>query len=220
MPVDVVIFDIDGTLIDSVDQHAAAWAETFEHFGRQVAFEEVRAQIGKGGDQLMPVFLSKAMIEDEGESIEQFRGELFKRKYLDALRPFPSVPALFERIRASGKRPVLASSAKADELERYAKIAGIQHLIDGAASSDDAEQSKPAPDIFQAALKKAAVAPADAVVIGDSPYDAQASSAASVRSIGVLCGGFAEAHLRAAGYVAIYQDPEDLLRNFDRSILA
>ena len=220
MPVQAVIFDIDGTLIDSVDQHAAAWVETFSHFGRSVTFEDVRKQIGKGGDQLMPVFLSDAFIDQHGQEVESFRGDLFKRKYLDSLRPFPCVPALFQRLRAAGARTVLASSAKADEIERYEQIAGIATLVDEAASSDDAENSKPAPDIFQVALEKAGVGPSEAVVIGDSPYDAEAASKAGMKCIGVLCGGFAEADLRAAGYAAIYRDPEDLLRNLDQSILA
>ena len=126
MPIQVVIFDIDGTLIDSVDQHAAAWVEALGHFGHEVSFQAVRAQIGKGGDQLMPVFLSPDFIEQQGEALERFRGDLFKRRYLDSLRPFPGVPQLFERLRAAGKRPVLASSAKAEELERYKAIAGIE----------------------------------------------------------------------------------------------
>lgn len=215
MPIRGVVFDIDGTLIDSVDQHATAWVETLKHFGREAGFDEVRAQIGKGGDQLMPVFLSRRFIAEQGEAVERFRSDLFKRRFLSRLRPFPFVPALFEQIRRRGARTVLASSAKGDELERYKKIAGIQSLVDEAASSDDAEQSKPAPDIFLAALRKAKLAAEDAVAIGDSPYDAQAATAAGMKAIGVLCGGFAEPDLRAAGCSMIYRDPEHLLTNFD-----
>ncbi len=111
-----VIFDVDGTLIDSVDGHAAAWQETLARYGRVVPFEEVRSQIGKGGDQLMPVFLPKEMVERLGEQIERERLDLFKAKYLPRVRPFPEVRALFERIGADGKRIVLASSAKGEEL--------------------------------------------------------------------------------------------------------
>ena len=176
----------------------------------------MRAQIGKGGDQLMPVFLSKAFIAERGEEVETFRSDLFKRQYLDGLRPFPGVPALFARLRQHGLRALLASSAKAEELERYKQIAGIERLVDEAASSDDAERSKPAPDIFVAALRKARLPPESAVAIGDSPYDAQAATAAGMRAIGVLCGGFPEDDLRAAGCAAIYPDPEALLREFPR----
>ena len=183
-----------------------------KHFGRPVEFEEVRAQIGKGGDQLMPVFLSKAFIAERGEAVEQFRSDLFKRRFLSGLRAFPGVRALFERLRGDGIQIVLASSAKGEELKRYEKIAGVDGLVDDSASSDDAEKSKPAPDIFLAALHKANVPAPLALVIGDSPYDAQAASAAGMKSLGVLCGGFAEGELRAAGCATVYQDPEDLLR--------
>jgi len=216
-----VIFDVDGTLIDTVDLHAAAWVETFRRYGREVSHDEVRGQIGKGGDQLMPVFLPADLIERQGEEIEAFRKELFKRDYLPRARPFPGVRPLFERIRAAGQHIVLASSGKADEVEHYKKLADIADLIDDATSSDDAERSKPYPDIFQAALGRIApIGPEDAVVVGDTPYDAEAAGKAGLRTVGVLCGGFPERDLRAAGCMAIYRDPEDLLRNYERSPLA
>ena len=215
-----VIFDIDGTLIDSVDLHAAAWAGTFRHFGIEVAHDEVRSQIGKGGDQLMPVFLPGDVLERRGEEIEAYRGDLFKRDYLPKARAFPGVRALLERIRAAGQTVALASSGKADEVERYQEIAGIADLVQAVTTSDDAERSKPHPDIFVAALRRIApVTAAEAVVVGDSPYDAQAARKAGLATVGVLCGGFAEADLRAAGCVAVYRDPEDLLRHYHRSPL-
>src|SRR5918912_1673977 len=102
-----VIFDIDGTLVDTVDLHADAWVETFRHFGVEVGRDAVRSQIGKGGDQLMPVFLSREMLEQRGEEIDRFRGDLFKREYLPRARAFPGVRELFERIRAAGQTIVL-----------------------------------------------------------------------------------------------------------------
>ena len=215
-----IIFDIDGTLIDSVDGHAAAWVDTFRHLGMEVAFDAVRAQIGKGGDLLMPVFLEPDRIEREGREIERFRGDLFKRSYLPQVRAFPAVRALFERIRGDGKLIVLASSAKADELERYAGIAGIADLVDASTSSSDAAHSKPYPDIVQAAVEKAGVAPSEAIMVGDTPYDAEAAWGAGVQTVGVLCGGFPEASLKGAGCVAIYRDPADLLARYEASPLA
>jgi HAD superfamily hydrolase (TIGR01509 family) len=215
-----VIFDIDGTLVDSVDLHASAWVDTFRHFGLDVAHDAVRSQIGKGGDQLMPVFLSREMLEERGEEIEQFRSDLFKREYLPKVRAFPGVRELFERIRAAGQTVVLASSCKEDELEHYEEIAGVKDLVQAATTSSDAERSKPHPDIFQAALERIApVTAAEAVVVGDSPYDAEAAAKAGLPTVGVLCGGFPEKDLRAAGCVAVYRDPEDLLRHYDRSPL-
>jgi HAD superfamily hydrolase (TIGR01509 family) len=214
-----VIFDIDGTLVDSVDLHARAWQEAFAHFGHQVEFSAVRSQIGKGGDQLMPVFLSKKEIDSRGEEIEEYRSKLYKQQYLPKVRGFPEVRQLIERIKGNGFQVALASSAKSDELQTYKRIAGVENLIDEETSADDAAKSKPHPDIFKAALDRLGVAASEAIVVGDSPYDAQAAGKIGLRTIGVLCGGFPEADLRQAGCIAIYRDPADLLRRFDPSVL-
>ena len=215
-----VIFDIDGTLVDSVDLHAKAWQEAFRHFGREFPFERVRYQIGKGGDQLMPVFLSPQELERFGDDLEKYRGELFKQEYLPGVRPFPRVRELFERLRADGRRIALASSAKEDEVKVYKKIADIGDLVEEQTSADDAERSKPHPDIFEAALERLGdVGPEEACVVGDTPYDAQAAGKIGLRTVGLLCGGFPEEDLRAAGCVEIYKDPADLLARYEESLL-
>jgi HAD superfamily hydrolase (TIGR01549 family) len=215
-----VIFDVDGTLVNSVDLHAQAWVDAFQEFGHQISFGAVREQIGKGGDQLLPVFLSQDQLADYGEALNQRRGEILKERYLSQIKPFDDVRALFERIRGAGLRIVLASSAKADELQTYKKIAQIEELTDAETSSDDAARSKPEPDIFQAALRKLGdISPDHIIVVGDTPYDAQAAAKAGLRTVGVLCGGFAEHALREAGCIAIYRNPADLLVQFDRTPL-
>ncbi|MCY0389109.1 HAD family hydrolase [Robbsia sp. Bb-Pol-6] len=214
------IFDIDGTLIDSVDLHASAWQEAFAKFGHDVTFEQARSQIGKGGDQLLPVFLSDAEQADHGEELEAWRGKHFKSRYLPMVRSFSAVPDLLRRVRDSGMKVAVASSAKQDELEVYLDIAGVKDLVDVTTSSEDAERSKPAPDIFQVALQKLGIAASDAVAIGDTPYDAQAAGKAGMHTIGVLCGGFTEASLREGGCVAVYPGPGALLACFDASPLA
>jgi HAD superfamily hydrolase (TIGR01509 family) len=203
------IFDVDGTLVDSVDLHAIAWQEALEHFGHHVTFEQSRSQIGKGGDQLIPVFLSEA---------EQ--RNLFKSKYLPLVRPFSAVPELLRRVRDAGIKIAVASSAKMSELEVYLEIACVRDLVDVATSSEDAEQSKPAPDVFQVALKKLGLAGPDAVAIGDTPYDAEAAGKARIPTIGLLCGGFSEADLRKGGCVAVYPGPAALLACIGASPLA
>lgn len=214
-----VIFDVDGTLIDSVDLHAQAWKEAFKHFGKDIPYQQVRHQIGKGGDQLMPVFLTAAELEEFGKRLEEFRGELFKREFLDRVRVFPKVRELFQRIKADDKQIALASSAKEEELAVYKRIAHIDDLVEEEASSDDAEKSKPHPDIFAAALDHLEVEAAAAIAIGDTPYDAEAAGKLGIRTIGLLCGGFPEAELLGAGCAAIYDDPEDLLARYDESVL-
>lgn len=216
-----VIFDVDGTLVDTNDLHAASWADAFRHFGHDVSQERIRHEIGKGGDTLMPALLPRDLVERQGKDIEAFRKDLFMREYLPRARAFPEVPALFRRIRAAGKRIVLASSSSAEEVARYKEIAGIADLIDGATTKDDAEHSKPYPDIFRAALGRIAPIPAeDAIVVGDTPYDAEAAEEAGVRAVGLLCGGFPADELRRAAFVALYRDPADLLAHYEHSPLA
>ena len=213
-----VIFDIDGTLVDSVDLHAEAWQVALKRFGKNVSFAEVRRQIGKGGDQLLPVFLSQRELEKFAEELEQYRSKLFKKEYLSRVTAFPAVRQLFERMRQEQKRVALASSAKEDELKTYKTIAGIDDLIEAETSSDDAEKSKPYPDIFQAALAELGdIAPYKVLVVGDTPYDAQAAGKANLRTLGLLCGGWNEEDLRQAGCIAIYRDPADLLAHYDDS---
>ena len=218
--VKAVIFDIDGTLIDSVDRHAAAWQEALRHFGHDLPYEKVREQIGKGGDLLMAALLPEDEVRRRGKEIEEYRLDLFKREYLPQVKPFPMVRELFERIKADGLRIALASSAKEEELERYKEIAGIANLLEAETSSDDAERSKPHPDIFEAALARLeGIEAADAIAVGDTPYDAQAAGKVGLRTIGLLCGGWPERELRRAGCIAIDRDPADLLRHYDESPL-
>lgn len=216
-----LIFDIDGTLLDSVELHAQAWHEAFQHFGHEVPVEKIRMQIGKGGDQLLPVFLSQEEIEKRGKEIEKYRGDLFKRKYLSQVKPFAGVRDLFEKALSAGLKLALASSAKGDELEDYKRIAHIEDLLHAETSSADAEKSKPHPDIFEAALRKLGpeIGPDDVLVVGDSPYDAEAAMRAGVRTVCVRCGGFPEADLRKAGCISLYNDPKDLLKHFDAALL-
>jgi HAD superfamily hydrolase (TIGR01549 family) len=178
------VFDIDGTLVDSVDLHACAWQEAFAMFGYEVTFEQARSQIGKGGDQLIPVFLSEAQQQDHGVALEEWRGERFRTMYLPMVRPFSAVPELLRRVRDAGLKVAVASSAKRAELEVYLELAGITGLVDESTSSGDADKSKPAPDIFEVALQKLRIAAADAVAIGDTPYDAQAAGKAGMQTIG------------------------------------
>lgn len=216
-----VIFDIDGTLVDSVDLHAHAWQETFKHFGKEIPYEQVRHQIGKGGDQLMPVFFSQEELDEKGSEMEKYRGELFQRDYLPRVRAFPRVRELFEKIKDDELRLALASSAKEEELAAYKKIARIEDLVEEETSADDADKSKPHPDIFEAALDRLGdVLPREAIVVGDTPYDAEAAGKINLRTLGVLSGGFPEAELRAAGCIEIYQGPADLLARYEESLIA
>ena len=216
-----VIFDVDGTLVDSNNLHIEAWREAFARYGKALGYDEVHAQIGKGGDQLMPVFLSREELETFGEALERMRIDLFVAKYLPRAKPFAKVRELFQRLKDDGLRIALASSAKKEELAQHKKNLGIDDLLEGATSADDAEHSKPSPDIFVAALHRLeGIAPEESVVVGDSPYDAVAAARAGMRTIGVLSGGFSAERLRKEGVIAVYRDVADLLQRYDQSPFA
>ncbi len=218
--IEAVIFDIDGTIVDSVDLHAKAWQRTFSKFGKNILLEAIRSQIGKGADQLLPVYFSSQEIEQFGEAMELYRGELFKKEYLPKVKGFPKVRELFERIKQDKIQIALASSAKKDELKKYKEIAQIDDLIESETSSDNVERSKPCPDIFDAALEQLGnVAPGKVIVVGDTPYDAEAATKANVNSIGLLSGGWTQHQLRRSGCIAIYRDPADLLARYEESPL-
>ena len=213
-----VILDVDGTLVDSNDAHARAWIEAFAEFGITVAFDHVRRSIGMGGDKLMPEVSGIDESSPMGERIASRRAEIFKDRYLPGLRAFPGTRELIQRFTADGKVLAVASSAKEDELTPLLQRAGVDDLISKRTSSDDAENSKPDPDIVVAALKEAGADPRQAIMLGDTPYDVAAAKRAGIDIVGVECGGWTREAL--AGAVAVYRDPADLLANYDASVFA
>jgi phosphoglycolate phosphatase-like HAD superfamily hydrolase len=206
---------VDGTLVDSNDAHARAWVDAFAAHGIDVPFERVRRCIGMGGDKLMPTVSSIEEESPQGHAIARERSRIFKDRYLPGLRAFPGTRALVERFASDGFALVIASSAKEDELGALLAAAGVSDLIPTRTSSDDAERSKPDPDIIQAALEQVKGAPA-AVMIGDTPYDLEAAQRAGIEFVGVESGGWRAAQL--SGAVAVYRDTADLLSRYDSSL--
>ncbi len=217
-PYRAVILDIDGTLIDSNDAHAWAWVRALEAAGFNVPFERVRRMIGMGGDHLLPEVTGLSDQSDAGRQISQRRGDIFRQDYLPTLKAFPDVRPLMERIRAQGLKLVIATSAKGDELEPLLNVAGVSDLIEHKTSSDDAEQSKPSPDIVQAALERSKVPADEAIMLADTPYDVSAALKAGIQMIAVRSGGWSDADLKGA--LAIYDNAADLLAHYDQSPLA
>jgi HAD superfamily hydrolase (TIGR01509 family) len=213
-----VILDVDGTLIDSNGAHAAAWVDACREFGHEVDFGHVRRLIGKGGDKVLPELTGIEEDTEAGRRIAERRGEIFRERYLAGLKPFPRARELLQRMKDDGLALVVASSASADDLGALLDQAGVHDLIEEKASSSDAEESKPDPDIVQAALRSAGVRPGEAVMLGDTPYDVESSGRAGVACVGLRCGGWDDEGL--AGAVAVYDDPADLLRGYDRSPFA
>jgi HAD superfamily hydrolase (TIGR01509 family) len=216
-----VIFDVDGTLVDSVDLHARAWREALRDFGYDVPFPEIRDHIGKGADQLMPVFVPSDDLARRGRQIQDHRAKVFRARYLPHVTAFPRVRDLLARVKSDGQRVALASSAQREELRTYKQLAGIDALVDVEVSADDAERSKPHADIFEAALAELGpIDPASVVVVGDTPDDAVAAVKAGLQPVGVLSGGFPEKWLTGAGCVGVYRDAADLLARYDGSALS
>jgi len=210
------IFDVDGTLVDSNELHVDSWDRAFRRFGKQFAPERLRTQIGKGSDQYLPAFLTPEEIKGFGKDLDEYRSELFRREYLPKVRPFPKVRELFQCIHDDNRRIMLASSGKKADTKYYIDLLNIGDFIDGYVSGDDADSSKPAPDIFAASLEKlGGISPADAVTIGDTRFDIEAAKKAGLKTIAFLCGGTSESVLRETGAIAIHRDPADFLAHYN-----
>jgi len=218
--VEVLLSDIDGTLVDSNPLHAEAWRRTFEHFGIQVGMDEAWSQIGKGGDKLIPVFVKEADRNRLKKPIEALRRKIFHRDYMPRIVSFAKSRDLLMKVKESGIKVVLATSSDKEDIASYKRIIGIEDLVDEVASGSDAKESKPEPDIFALALEKVGSRPERALALGDTPYDAEAAGKLGIRVIGLTCGGWKRDDLRDAGCVEVYQDPADLLLHFDQSPLA
>lgn len=210
-----VLLDVDGTLVDSNDAHARAWVDAFAEFGRPIPFERIRPLIGKGGDKLMPEVSGLAAESEDGRRIDRRRSEIFRERYLPTLEPFPRATELLKRLRADGFNLVVATSAKKEELEPLLALFDGSWLVTGATSSDDAERSKPDPDIVAAALARARVEPNEAIMLGDTPYDIEAAARLGVGTVALRSGGWDDVALDRA--LAIYTDARDLLTHYDES---
>ncbi len=208
-----MIFDVDGTLIDSNDAHARAWIEAFTEHGITAAYEKVRRAIGMGGDKLMPIVAGIEEESDRGKKISTRRGEIFTTMWLPRLQPFRGARALVERLAGDGFTLAVASSAKEEELHALLDVAGVADLIPTRTSSDDADRSKPDPDIVAAALKRTGCSKERTIMVGDTPYDVEAAKRAGIEIVALTCGGWSADDL--SGAIGVYADPADLLAQLD-----
>jgi phosphoglycolate phosphatase-like HAD superfamily hydrolase len=213
-----VLLDVDGTLIDSNDAHARAWIDALRAHGYSVPFEQVRPLIGMGGDKLLPALTGLDPESGEAERIGKTHGELFLERELPTLQPTRGARALLERMLSEGLELAVATSAKVDAVRALLERAGVADLIQLASSADDAERSKPDPDIVRAALRLSGSQAAHSAMIGDTPYDVAAAARARVPSIALRCGGWWDDGA-LSGATAIYDDPADLLAHYDESPL-
>ena len=218
MPIQGVLLDVDGTLVDSNEAHAHAWIKALAEQRIWVVFEEVRKRIGMGGDKLLKAVAGIDKDTPQGKRISQRRSEIFMGQYLPTLFPTPGAHSLLRYLHGRHFKLAVASSSEKKELEKLLRVCGADGLVEDATSADDADRSKPDPDIVQAALETIGLAAAHVVMLGDTPYDVEAARGAQIPLIGFRCGGWSAADL--SGAVAVYDDPADLLRHFDESPLA
>lgn len=208
-----ILLDLDGTLVASTDAHAQSWVRTLARFGYDVSLEAMWRWIGMGGDKLLkqvdPVLSDES---EPGKSISKCREEMYMSEYVGSLQPTNGARELLERLGEEKMLRVIASSAKTNELQAALKTAGLQGLVDLTTDAQDAEHSKPDPDIIGAALKKARVRPEEALYIGDTPYDIVAAHKAGVVAVAVACGAW-DAH-ELADAERVYRDPAEIVERF------
>ena len=219
MPKTAILFDIDGTLVDSNDAHVAAWNEAFRQHDYEFDAATIHEQIGKGADNLLPTMIPDAP-QQVVQAIENAHAEVYKRDYLDRVRPFPGARELLIRTRDAGKKVVLASSASRAELDHYVDLLDAADIIHAATSKDDVAHSKPCPDIFIAAADQAGADPWEALVVGDTPYDIIAARRSGIDTIALRSGRFPEEELTREKPVALYDGVGELLEKFDNSPIA
>jgi HAD superfamily hydrolase (TIGR01509 family) len=212
-----IILDVDGTLVDSNEAHVQAWIKALKRGGYDVPAERVRPLIGMGSDNLLPTLIGVEKDTPEGEKLSEYWKEIFESEYLPRIKAFPKTEELLVRLRADGYKLTVASSAEKEMLKKLLEIAGADNLIEDETSADDAENSKPDPDIVQAALDKINLKPQQVVMLGDTPYDIEAAAKIGVKVIALRCGGWNDHGLKGA--IAIYDDPADLLAHLDDSPL-
>jgi HAD superfamily hydrolase (TIGR01509 family) len=210
MPLKLLLLDIDGTLVNNTNQHIAAWAEAFASLGLQVDDETLRRNIGKGGDLFVRAVAGDTWDREHGDQARDLHGQAYKRR-LPEVRPVPGVTEFLDGIRRLDIRPVLASSSNPDEVEANLRVIGErpEHFL--VIDKDDIEISKPAPDVFGAALKRSGVMPADAAAVGDTQWDAEAAKKVGLELLAVLTGAGTREELLDGGATRVFPDLLSLL---------
>ncbi|MEA2309937.1 MAG: hypothetical protein QOI65_2223 [Thermoleophilaceae bacterium] len=213
------ILDIDGTLVDTNYQHALAWYRAFRQNEIVLPIWRIHRHMGMGGDQLIAALTDEKTDEEKGDDIRAAEKALYMAM-IEEVEPLEGARDLIERLMDAGKTVVLASSAKEDEVDHYLDLLDVRELADDWTMSADVEETKPNPDLVQAALDKAGTDPGDAVMLGDTPWDCEAAGRAGVETVALMTGGFAEQELTEAGAVAVFESIAELLERVDETPLA
>jgi HAD superfamily hydrolase (TIGR01509 family) len=215
-----VLFDVDGTLLDTTYLHTISWWQAFRQLGIDVPMARIHRCIGMGADQMLAELLGPGQHEGIGSAVPEARRALYAQ-YWPALRPLPGAVELLRQCHSLGLRVGLASSADEAEMAVIRAALGAEDAIDAVTSSADAPTAKPAPGVLEAALDRLQLGAEEVVYVGDSVWDGLAAAALDIPFIGLTCGGTSEAELRNRGGAAeAYEDPSDLLAKWDHSVFA
>jgi HAD superfamily hydrolase (TIGR01509 family) len=210
----VAILDVDGTLVDTNYHHAIAWYRAFRQHGLVLPLWRIHRHIGMGGDQLVAALAGDGTEEREGDDIRAAETALYLA-LIDEVQPFRDSRELLVDLRARGASVVLASSAKAAEVDHYLDLLDARDLAEAWTTSADVERTKPAPDLVESALDKLGAEPDDAFLVGDTPWDVKAAKQAGVPTYAVLTGGFSEQELRDAGAAGVHESVSHLRGDLD-----
>ncbi len=214
----LAILDIDGTLVDTNYQHALAWYRAFRQHGIVLPIWQLHRHVGMGGDQLVEALTDEETEREQGDEIRSTESALYM-EMIEEVEPMEGASELILELRRRGHSVVLASSAKPEEVDRYLELLDASDQTDSATTSEDVEATKPHPDLVHAALKRAGADPADAVMIGDTPWDVQAAARAGVSTLTVMTGGFSREELSEAGAADVFESVAELCERLDETSL-
>lgn len=217
--VSAILFDVDGTLVDTNPAHVEAWLRAFRDEGFEISRERIEAEIGKGGDKLVPTLVGDEVDRKKGEALRKAHGRYyFETIAAKPLRALDGAEELLVALRRRGVQTALATSSQPEELRATLKSANapLDQWVDAVVAKQPEQESKPAPDLVEAALEELRVSPERSLFVGDTIFDALASRRSRVRFVGVLSGGTtAPWALTELGALAVFQSPLELYRNLD-----
>jgi phosphoglycolate phosphatase-like HAD superfamily hydrolase len=215
----LVIFDVEGTLVDSAALTMRCWQETLQSFGFEFSLATLQRHSGQDPHNMLHALLPGRHVHHAVARVMEAQSRRYREKYLPRVVAFPEVRRLFERVKQEGQLIALATSCPADQLDHYRSLINVGNLVDAVSCGDDVEHDKPDSGVINIVLLRAGnVPPEHAVMIGDTPYDAMAAKRARVRAIGMLTGGFSRHELEVSGCIAVYRDPADLLACYDETV--